>query len=180
MYNPYQPPQQPRRRLIDRYRSLSKNKQTGVGCLILTGCLIICALCGTSANAAGIFNTPTSTPTPTQVAQATTAHVTSVPVATPTKAPTPTPVLPTPVPPTPTPNPCPNAPYGNPWCYNLNGGSLIYNPPADFCAYFPCITNFDNGRGFVNECNDGDYSKSGGIRGDCSDHGGEKQPLYSN
>ena len=48
-----------------------------------------------------------------------------------------------------------------------------------FCTYFACINNFDNGVGYVNECNDGMYSQSGGIRGDCSYHGGEERPLYS-
>lgn len=181
MYQPpYVPPQPPT--LVQRYRGLSKGKQAGFGCLILTGLLILCTMCSAIGNALGDTNSNANAPTPTQqVAQAAT-HTVSTPTATPTRVPTPTPTpkpTPTPVPPTPTPNPCPNAPYGNPWCYNLNGGSLIYNPPAAFCDYFPCIGSFWNGSGFVNECTDGDYSKSGGHRGDCSDHGGEKQPLYS-
>ena len=34
------------------------------------------------------------------------------------------------------------------------------------------IPNYDNGRGFRVQCNDGTYSKSGGIQGACSHHGG--------
>jgi hypothetical protein len=47
------------------------------------------------------------------------------------------------------------------------------NPPADFCATHQCIENFDNGRGTAVQCNDGEWSMSGGIQGACSDHGGE-------
>lgn len=80
--------------------------------------------------------------------------------------------------PTPTPKPVTGV-NGNPWGYNFTLGNYIYNPPAAFCTYFACINNFDNGVGYVNECNDGMYSQSGGIRGDCSYHGGEERPLYS-
>lgn len=81
--------------------------------------------------------------------------------------------------PTPTSAPSHTGVNGNPWGYDFSSGKLIYNPPSNFCDYFACISNFWNGSGFVNECNDGSYSKSGGIRGDCSYHGGEARPLYS-
>lgn len=68
---------------------------------------------------------------------------------------------------------------GNPWCYDFNPGNLIYSPPGAFCSYFNCINNFLNGRGYVMECQDGMYSKSGGIQGSCSYHGGNWRPLYS-
>lgn len=68
---------------------------------------------------------------------------------------------------------------GNPWGYDFVPGSLIYSPDPDFCSYFTCISNFFNGRGYVEECVDGDYSKSGGISGSCSRHGGNLRPLYS-
>jgi hypothetical protein len=58
-------------------------------------------------------------------------------------------------------------------------GSLISAPPGNFCAYFACIGNFWNGRGYVEECQDGMFSKSGGIQGSCSYHGGNQRPLYS-
>jgi hypothetical protein len=68
----------------------------------------------------------------------------------------------------------------NPWCYTLtNTGKLIHSPPGSFCSYFPCIGNFWNGNGYVEKCQDGMYSKSGGIQGSCSHHGGNLQPLYA-
>lgn len=47
-----------------------------------------------------------------------------------------------------------------------------YDPPADFCSVASCITDFWAGNGYVVRCNDGLYSKSGGIQGACSSHGG--------
>ncbi|WP_052890419.1 hypothetical protein [Thermogemmatispora carboxidivorans] len=122
----------------------------------------------------------------TQLPQATrqAATPTATRALSPTPSPTPTPrPQPTPTPrpkptPTPTPIPCPGV-NCNPWGYNFEPGALIYSPPASFCAYFSCIGNFWNGRGYVVECNDGMYSKSGGIRGACSYHGGVWRPLYA-
>ena len=68
----------------------------------------------------------------------------------------------------------------NPWGYNFCGrGGYITNPPSNFCSYFNCIPNFPNGTGYVEQCQDGMFSKSGGHSGSCSHHGGNKQPLYS-
>ncbi len=124
-----------------------------------------------------IFLSPTATPNPTPKP---TATPTPKPTATPTLKPTPRPASkPTPKPTQPPkPTTCPGV-NCNPWGYNFSPGDLIYSPNPDFCAYFSCINNFWNGRGYVNECNDGMYSKSGGIRGDCSHHHGEMRPLYS-
>jgi len=90
-----------------------------------------------------------------------------------TLAPTATPT----VAPTATPKPC--ASPCNPWGYNFSKGSYIYDPPSGFCSYFACIDNFWNGRGYVMECRDATYSKSGGISGSCSHHGGNWRPLYA-
>ena len=138
--------------------------------------------------------------TPTIVAQApkmspTTVHVipTTKPTATPTATPMPTPTpTPTPIPtqppvPTQPPAPQPTQPpqqstgvNGNPWGYDFNPGNYIYNPPTNFCGYFNCITSFwQSTNGYVDECNDGTYSHSGGVSGACSKHGGEMRPLYS-
>lgn len=78
-------------------------------------------------------------------------------------------------PPAPTPcaNPC------NPWGYNFSPGNYITSPPASFCSYFACIASFWNGAGYVMECQDTMYSKSGGVRGSCSQHGGDLRALYS-
>jgi hypothetical protein len=138
---------------------------------VLIACSLISGLAATaSSGAAGpnatstsalVSSGPTNTPAPTAK-------------PTPTAQPTPTD---TPVPPPPT---CiPGAVNCNPWGYNFNHGSFIYNPPSEFCSYFACISNFDNGSGYVIQCSDGMFSKSGGRSGSCSHHGGEKQILYA-
>jgi hypothetical protein len=67
---------------------------------------------------------------------------------------------------------------GNPWGYSFSGHKLIYSPASRFCSYFACIHNFWNGRGYVVECYDKQFSKSGGIRGACSYHHGVWRALY--
>ncbi|TMC76144.1 MAG: hypothetical protein E6J09_10550 [Chloroflexi bacterium] len=125
----------------------------------------------------------------------------------PTLAPTPTlPQIPTllptptlspalPVPPTPTlalvPTPTPTfasiapAPVGNscnapvnPWGYNFCVGSLIWAPEVAFCTYFTCIPNFADGKGFVIQCADGMFSRTGSIAGSCAGHGGNRRALF--
>ena len=100
---------------------------------------------------------------------------TDTPVPTDTSAPTPTPKSE----PTPTSKPHCQAVNNNPWCYNFTPGNLIYTPSPDFCSYFACISSFWNGAGYVIECQDDMYSKSGGRSGSCSHHGGNLRPLYS-
>lgn len=68
--------------------------------------------------------------------------------------------------------------YGNPWGYKFGGGSFIYHPPYTFCNYFSCISSFWDGSGYVIQCTDGDFSKSGGNQGSCSYHGGNWRSLY--
>ena len=65
----------------------------------------------------------------------------------------------------------------NPWGFTFCTGSVIYAPPAGICAYLDCIPTFDNGHGYVVQCADGMFSKSGGRQGTCSHHGGERRPL---
>jgi hypothetical protein len=65
----------------------------------------------------------------------------------------------------------------NPWGYNWYCCNYITNPPSAFCSYFSCIGNFWNGRGYVIQCEDGMFSKSGGIQGSCSYHGGNYRAL---
>jgi len=54
---------------------------------------------------------------------------------------------------------------------------VIADPPSAFCNYFSCIGNFWNGRGYVMQCRDSLFSKSGGISGSCSSHGGNSRAL---
>ncbi len=65
----------------------------------------------------------------------------------------------------------------NPWGYNFNKGKKIAHPSTAFCHYFTCIGNFAKGKGYVEECKDGKYSKSGGRSGSCADHRGNWRPL---
>jgi hypothetical protein len=44
---------------------------------------------------------------------------------------------------------------------------------AGFCTTHTCIPNFPNGNGYIVQCQDGEWSHSGGLPGACSDHGGE-------
>ena len=67
----------------------------------------------------------------------------------------------------------------NPWNYNFCSGSFITSPPSNFCSYFKCIATFWSGRGYVMQCADGTFGKSGGISGSCSGHGGNRRALYS-
>jgi hypothetical protein len=66
----------------------------------------------------------------------------------------------------------------NQWGFNHCGGRVIYEPPSGFCRTFLCIGNFNRGRGYVVQCRSGAYSKSGGVRGACSWHGGVARALY--
>lgn len=45
---------------------------------------------------------------------------------------------------------------------------------AGFCSTHTCIPNFGNGHGSIVQCNDGEWSHSGGLPGACSYHGGER------
>ncbi len=178
-------PQQPSQwqQSKDWYRVQSRPVQIIVGIVVIACTLFVgsAACTGTVQGIAQSFAPATPTAQIVQATQATQSQAVqaSTPTTVPTIAPTPTP-SPTPRPtPTATPVQQPTGVNGNPWGYDFTSGNLIYNPPADFCSYFACISNFWNGHGYVNECQDSNYSLSGGIRGDCSHHGGELQPLYS-
>jgi hypothetical protein len=171
------------------YRTQSKAARRGIGCGILIAILLLIGMCSSVVSAASHTNSQTSsdaTPTNQVVQQAASSTATPAPAATITATPKPKPTaIPTPRPtnppaqPTPTSAPAHTGVNGNPWGYDFNQGNYIYNPPADFCSYFACITTFWKGHGYVDQCVDGDYSKSGGLSGACSHHGGEAQPLYS-
>ena len=46
--------------------------------------------------------------------------------------------------------------------------------PSGFCTTHKCIPSFDNGRGTIVQCADGEWSHSGGLSGVCSHHGGPR------
>ncbi len=132
---------------------------------------------------------PTATSMPITAAQPTPSPIITIqptqqaPATQPTPTPKPTRIpatpTPTPIPPQPSPSP-PIQPgvNGNPWGYDFNPGTVITHPPAQFCQYFNCIPSFWQGNGYVEECQDGTYSLSGGIQGSCSFHGGDWRTLY--
>ncbi len=155
--------------------------------------LILSTSCGSSSTsgvgsptavAAGI-----STTAPIAAAASTSSAATAPTTAAPTQAPTtPAPTTPPPPPPTPPPPPAKTVPPAtantcgapsNPWGYTFCAGSFISAPPSNFCSYFNCIASFWNGRGYVMECGDLTFGKSGGISGSCSGHGGNYRALYA-
>jgi hypothetical protein len=151
----------------------------GAGCSVI---LVVCVMCTgiTAAFGSAFPSAPTqatsgqhpTTAAMTQPAVRLDATATIAPTPSPTAQPTATHAAPTPTPP-PCADPC------NPWGYNFKPGKLIYSPPGAFCDYFNCIANFWNGNGYVMECQDATFSKSGGISGSCSHHSGNWRPLYS-
>jgi len=190
-----QPPL-PHQRAWHWFRAKSLKFQLGLGCLAVLF-LFSCSVCAVTGAMAGTGNPQTTiTPTATQqAAQQPTASsavliATNTPTATPKPSPTPSPT-PTPKPtPRPTPKPTQQvrptptpkcvAVNGNPWCYNFTPGSLIYSPNSAFCDYFNCVSDFWTAdHGYVVECANGEYSHSGGVRGDCSRDGGVSRTLYS-
>jgi hypothetical protein len=83
-----------------------------------------------------------------------------------------------------TPTPTPTEQRGvnnNPWGYNFDPGQLIYNPPAQFCFYFRCAWDFYSqwASGYVVECNNGSFSRTGGTRFACAGDDGVKRTLYA-
>lgn len=52
-------------------------------------------------------------------------------------------------------------------------GSYSHATDEQFCTSHSCIEHFPNGTGYVVQCEDGDWSHSGGEAGACSYHGGE-------
>jgi PASTA domain len=71
----------------------------------------------------------------------------------------------------------PAAVNGNPWGYNFGCCKTISTPPSDFCSWFTCVATFYNGDGFVVQCDDLQYSNTGGSKTVCSSHEGFKRTL---
>jgi hypothetical protein len=120
--------------------------------------------------------TPTIKPTPTRTPEQATPTPTPTlkPTSTPKPEPTPTQESTQEPPPAPT---CDGTLISG-VCYTFTGGSLVYSPVPGFCSYFSCISSFWGGAGYVVQCNDGMFSKSGGRSGSCSRHGGNMRPIY--
>ncbi len=181
----------PHQRFIAWFRRRNPVARLGIGCLSL---LLVGSFCMCSATV-GAASQPPAQSTPVAHIAATTISAKLKPTPTakptprpkPTPKPTPVPPTPTPIPPTPTPVPTqPPAPacsgtQVDGTCYSTDpaGGSLVYSPAADFCDYVACVSTFwVDTRGYVVECNNGEYSHSGGISGACSRDGGVAAAVY--
>jgi hypothetical protein len=55
---------------------------------------------------------------------------------------------------------------------------VITNPASDICSYLNCVAKFADGQGFVVECQDNTFSKTGGTGDVCPKHEGYLQTLY--
>jgi hypothetical protein len=176
---PLTPPRPPRQPFAPWawYRKQSKKAQGCIGGFMIFVALMLCLSCASASTHIFSGNLLASQPSPTVKMQETPTKPFS-PTLTPTPKPSPTPT-PTQLPdPTPTPAPATGV-NGNPWGYDFNPGNVITNPPSGFCGYFDCIASFSSGKGYVVECGDGQYSKSGGKQGACLRNGGVSQILYS-
>jgi len=167
----YQPPQQ---RGFDAWL---KRQSLRVKLIIFGGAFLIAITLFISVGVS-IQTTAVVQPTPTPVVQHTSIPATPKPTSAPKTTATPVPT-PTPLPAvTPVPTTGVTGVNGNPWGYDFNPGAVITNPPSSFCSYFNCIASFWQGTGYITECGDQTYSKSGGHTGSCSKHGGDLRTLY--
>jgi hypothetical protein len=139
----------------------------------------------------GATATPMPTPTvaPTPTADTTTAMATPAPppaaAPQPAPAPTPKPAMPTPAPkPVTTPTvDVESFTYDN---NPGNGGTLVTNPPADFCTpgheaqnfNVKCVADFFPGNGYVVTCKDGVHVSHNGGNGACGQYKGEGKKWY--
>lgn len=163
------------------FKSRTKKVKLAIGCGMILAVLFLFACIGKAVGSVNLVTQSPPTPTPPthQAAMLISPTVSTLPTPTPTpKRSIPPTSAPHPTPPPPTSTPCPGV-NCNPWGYNFSPGNYIYSPPSAFCTYFSCINHFFKGRGYVVACKDGQYSKSGGIQGACSYHGGVLRPLYS-
>lgn len=183
---PAPPPSSPPniwQRFTSWFRGQARRVQITIAVIALLG---TCALCGTITDA--LFPN-SSTTGATTAAHTSSTTGSSKPTAT-TAKPGPTattkvnPTATTPSKPNPTATKPPPPRYpaigGNPYDYTLtNTGHILYQPAADVCTWLKCIPSFwQHTNGYVDLCNDGYYSHSGGVTGACSKHGNERQPVY--
>ena len=136
--------------------------------------------------------TPTPIPTPTAVATPTTASNTTASTSAPPPAVQQPAPVPTPMPVIPTPTPKPTAtvaPITFTYDYNPVNGTLLTNPPANFCAAgqaaqtagVQCVADFaTKAGGYVVTCRDGIHVSHNGGKGACAGkpYGGEGRKWY--
>jgi hypothetical protein len=72
-----------------------------------------------------------------------------------------------------------NNPYG--YDFDDTGNRIYDEEPPDFCDYFKCASDFWTNiplGGYVVECQDGQFSHTGGTKYACAGHNGVKRVLY--
>ncbi|MFC0007361.1 hypothetical protein [Micromonospora siamensis] len=65
----------------------------------------------------------------------------------------------------------------NPFGYDFCGGDRIRRPARAVCDFFDCAPGFWQGRGYLVQCRDGQYSLNGGRPGVCARHQGARRPV---
>lgn len=168
------------------YQSRTKKVKLSIVCGMILAMLLFFSCIAAAVESVNPGTQPAPTPTisthQAALVMSTTVPTlptpTSIPMTTATSMPKPALALTNVPQPPQTPTPCP-AVNCNPWGYNFIPGNFIYSPPSAFCTYFSCVNTFLHGHGYVVECQDGEYSKSGGFQSVCANHGGVMRPLYS-
>jgi hypothetical protein len=175
---------------IRRDRRILLVSAIAVAILCYTGYILVSLATGNHPETSAQFNpgSPTSSPaTATLEPTPPAAPPTVEPAATPMPTTQPPPVQTTTTQPAPTPpatttssKPPPSlcgAPP-NPYGYNFCGGALIYSPASDICSYLTCAANFWKGDGYVVQCQDDTFSKTGGKQKVCSQDQGYRATLF--
>ncbi|GGL89670.1 MULTISPECIES: hypothetical protein [Micromonospora] len=67
----------------------------------------------------------------------------------------------------------------NPFGYDFCDGQQIWTPATEFCDWFSCGQDFQDGRGYLVQCRDGSFSRSGGQPDACDLHRGVRRTLHS-
>ncbi len=163
------------------YRTRTRNMKIGIGCGAIMAVLLFfsCIIAASASITGTLMPTPTATPIRAAViASPTVPHQTPISIPTQEVGSTPTPAPTQRQQPPQNPTTCSGV-NCNPWGYNFFPGNYITEPPSNFCSYFTCISDFWSGHGYVVECQDGKYTKLGGLRGPCWHHAGDQRTLYS-
>ncbi len=69
-------------------------------------------------------------------------------------------------------------PCDDPWSLSFTPGELVYDPPEEFCDYFPCTADYGAWDGYLVQCADLLFDRSGGTSRSCAGHGGPFRTLY--
>lgn len=72
------------------------------------------------------------------------------------------------------------AAFDNPWGFDFRPGKRVTDPPREFCSYFDCIASFlGQHEGLRRPVHGWHFSHSGGRRGVCFRHDGDRRTLFA-